>query len=217
MLFVLGKSKLSHNVQPLLSQSGKGGGASTASPFILPFYSPFLIVRQVEFFEPLGNNFDPRLNPVVWAGQRLAVNGAFKTPGLRNVELTGPYLHNGGKSTLKQVIDFYDRGADFAVENFADLAPAIKPLGLTENQKDNLVAFLLSLTDDRVKYRRAPFDHPSICVSNGHAQDATGKLIADATDALKAAGAPSNCLPAVGAAGSAVALTPFLGLSPYAR
>ena len=41
------------------------------------------------------------------------VNAAFKTPGLRNVELTGPYFHNGGQATLMQVVDFYNRGGDF--------------------------------------------------------------------------------------------------------
>ena len=41
------------------------------------------------------------------------VQGLFKTPGLRNIEFTGPYQHNGGQSTLEQVIDFYARGGDF--------------------------------------------------------------------------------------------------------
>ena len=130
-------------VRPSTEDLGVGG----TDPFGNPLSESQMVREQKTAL--LGNNFDPRLNPVVWAEQRLAVNGAFKTPGLRNVELTGPYMHNGGKSTLKQVLDFYDRGADFAVENFADLSPFIVPLGLTEGQKDNLVAFLLSLTDDR--------------------------------------------------------------------
>jgi len=46
--------------------------------------------------------------------ERVAVDGAFKTPGLRNVELTAPYFHNGGQLTLEQVVDFYNRGGDFA-------------------------------------------------------------------------------------------------------
>src|SRR4029079_13244384 len=40
--------------------------------------------------------------------------GAFKTPGLRNVKLTAPYFHNGGKATLADVVAFYARGGDFA-------------------------------------------------------------------------------------------------------
>lgn len=43
---------------------------------------------------------------------RDAVDGAFKTPGLRNVALTGPYFHNGSRSTLEQVVEFYNRGGD---------------------------------------------------------------------------------------------------------
>ena len=198
-------------VRPSTEDLGVGG----TDPFGNPL-SESQMVREQKI-ALLGNDFNPRQNPVVWAEQRLAVDGAFKTPGLRNVELTGPYMHNGGKSTLKQVIDFYDRGADFPVENFANLAPDIKPLGLTEVQKDNLVAFMLSLTDDRVKFRKAPFDHPSICLPNGHVQDAAGKLVADSTGPLKAAELPYRCIAAVGASGSAAALTPFMGLSPFAR
>ena len=198
-------------VRPTAEDLGVGG----KDPFGNPLSESQMVREQKTAL--LGNNFDPRLNPVVSADQRLAVDGAFKTPGLRNVELTGPYMHNGGKSTLKQVVDFYARGGDFPVENFANLSPDIKPLALTDTQRDNLVAFMLSLTDDRVKFRKAPFDHPAICIPNGHAQGATGKLIVDVTDALKAAGAPFRCLPAVGAAGAATALAPFLGLSPYSR
>jgi hypothetical protein len=47
------------------------------------------------------------------ANFRAAVNGAFKTPGLRNVELTGPYMHNGSMATLEQVVQFYNRGGNF--------------------------------------------------------------------------------------------------------
>ena len=112
----------------------------------------------------------------------------FKTPGLRNVELTGPYFHNGDKATLRQVVDFYDRGGDFP-NQFTD--SQIRPLGLTAAEKDALVAFLLSLTDDRVRFQRAPFDHPSCNVPNG----------------------PN--IPAMGAGGAATPLGTFLGLSPF--
>ena len=43
---------------------------------------------------------------------RVAVDGSFKVPTLRNVELTGPYFHNGGYATLEQVVDFYSRGGN---------------------------------------------------------------------------------------------------------
>jgi cytochrome c peroxidase len=198
-------------VRPTTDDIGVGGTD--------PFGNPLSETRMVQIGKAalLGNGFNPAANPAVSPTQRVAVDGAFKTPGLRNVELTGPYMHNGGKSTLKQVVDMYNRGGDFSVENRKDLAPDIVPLGLTETQKDNLVAFLLSLTDARVKFQKAPFDHPSICVPNGHTQDAAGKLVADPKDPLKAAELPYKCVAANGASGSTAPLTTFMGLSPYAR
>ena len=44
-----------------------------------------------------------------------------KFPTLRNVELTGPFFHNGGQATLEQVVEFYNRGGDFSKENEANL------------------------------------------------------------------------------------------------
>ena len=59
------------------------------------------------------NPFAPPLQP----DERVAVDGTFKTPGLRNVALTAPYFHNGGQATLAQVVEFYDRGGDFRLQN----------------------------------------------------------------------------------------------------
>lgn len=162
----------------------------------------------------LGNSFNPSKNPTVGPDTRVAVDGAFKTPGLRNVELTGPYFHNGGQATLRQVVDFYNRGGDFARENHENLDADIRPLGLDEQQKEDLVAFLLSLTDDRVRFKRAPFDHPSLCIPNGHATDAGGKLIAG-TNKMQAADASNVCLPSVGKNGASHPLTPFLNANPF--
>jgi cytochrome c peroxidase len=120
-------------------------------------------------------------NVAVAAGDRTAVDGAFKTPGLRNVELTAPYFHNGGQLTLRQVVDFYNRGGDRRGPNGNDttgfgsnpsnLDPDIQNLSLSDTEKDDLVAFLRGLTDERVRYRRAPFDHPQLFVTNGHPID----------------------------------------------
>jgi cytochrome c peroxidase len=77
----------------------------------------------------------------------------FKAPGLRNIELTGPYFHNGDKATLRQEVDFYDRGGDFH-NQFTD--SDVRKLKLTEAQKKALVAFSLALTDERVRWERAP-------------------------------------------------------------
>ena len=102
---------------------------------------------------------------------RAAVDGSFKTPSLRNVELTGPYMHTGGMSTLRQVVEFYDRGGDFLN---AEQAPEIKPLWLNEADKNALVAFLKSLTDERVRCEQAPFDHPSLTISDGYSRNSDG-------------------------------------------
>lgn len=93
-------------------------------------------------------------------------DGFFKVPGLRNVELTAPYFHNGGTLTLRQVLDFYSRGGDFpALEQLdgSEIA-GLNVLSNSEEEKENLEAFLLSLTDERVRLRKAPFDHPQLFV-----------------------------------------------------
>jgi len=68
--------------------------------------------------------------------------GAFKTPGLRNVALTYPYLHDGSETTLEDVIELYNRGG---VPNPA-LDPLMLPLNLTQHEKADLVEFLKALT-----------------------------------------------------------------------
>lgn len=74
------------------------------------------------------------------------MEGAFKTPTLRNVALTAPYMHTGKLATLEQVVDFYDRGGD-PVGTFAGLRTAtIQPLKLTAAEKQTLVELLEMLT-----------------------------------------------------------------------
>ncbi|WHZ24694.1 MAG: Cytochrome c peroxidase [Nitrospira sp.] len=102
---------------------------------------------------------------------REAVKGSFKTAGLRNIELTGPYMHTGGMATLDQVIEFYDRGGDF--QN-VEQSPDIEPLGLNAVERNGLVAFLKSLTDERVRCEQAPFDHPSLRIPHGYSPAADG-------------------------------------------
>jgi cytochrome c peroxidase len=75
-----------------------------------------------------------------------ASRGAFKTPTLRNVELTAPYMHNGAYRTLAEVVEHYDRGGD----EKDNLDPNMKPLGLTPNERQDLIAFMQSLTDRTV-------------------------------------------------------------------
>jgi cytochrome c peroxidase len=68
--------------------------------------------------------------------------GAFKTPGLRDVALTAPYMHDGSEATLLDVVNFYDKGG----EPNPYLDGGVVPLKLTEQEKKDLVAFMESLT-----------------------------------------------------------------------
>jgi cytochrome c peroxidase len=138
-----------------------------------------------------SSNFLLGTGMAVSRGEREAVDGSFKTPTLRNVELTGPYFHNGSYATLRQVIEFYHRGGDRRDATYGDssgyggnpsnlapdLAGHIDPwdptdysstLNLTNEEMDDLVEFLKALTDDRVRWEQAPFDHPSLTIPNGH-------------------------------------------------
>jgi len=71
-----------------------------------------------------------------------ADRNAFKTPTLRNVALTAPYMHDGSLSTLRDVIDFYDAGGGSQQPK----STLLRKLNLTRTEKADLVAFLESLT-----------------------------------------------------------------------
>ena len=100
-------------------------------------------------------------------------------------------------ATLRQVVQFYNRGGNFCSFNIEDLDPSIRPLRLREEQEEHLVAFLVSLTDQRVKYQEAPFDHPELRVPHD-GRDTEGTRV----------------IVAVGASGSSVPLKTFLELDP---
>lgn len=68
----------------------------------------------------------------------------FKVPSLRNVELTAPYMHDGSLETLKEVIEHYESGG----KNHPHKSELVKPLNLSESEKQDLVEFLKSLTDE---------------------------------------------------------------------
>lgn len=194
-------------MRPTAEDIGRGGTD--------PFGNPLSDTRRAMRTPPLF--VDPALSPPLGANpqcdQRANVDGAFKTPALRNVELTGPYFHAGGKGTLRQVIQFYNRGGDFANRNIDNLDPDIQPIGLSLNEIDALVAFLQALTDERTRQDKAPFDHPSLLRPNGcigndnHVEDAgNGRCVDDMEE-----------VPAVGAGGrpdaGLVPLQPFLSIS----
>jgi cytochrome c peroxidase len=148
-------------------------------------------------------------------GGRLHVSadGVFKIPSLRNVELTGPYMHNGGMATLRQVIDFYDRGGNFDEVRNPELHGLMAQTALSEQERSDLEAFLVTLTDERVRWERAPFDHPSLRIPNGHVEvdgeltvtPLPGRTAPLGTDAFLE-------LPAIGAAGRTPEQGPLLPL-----
>jgi cytochrome c peroxidase len=72
--------------------------------------------------------------------------GGFKTPGLRDVTRNAPYMHDGSEATLQDVVEFYDRGGDVEENRSA----FITPLGLTAQEKKDLVAFLQALEGEPI-------------------------------------------------------------------
>lgn len=85
---------------------------------------------------------------------RFAVNdqwrsmGAFKTPTLRNIAKTAPYMHDGSLETLSDVVEFYNKGGKVKDEDPVNAfqSGGIRPLDLSDNEKDDLVSFLEALT-----------------------------------------------------------------------
>jgi cytochrome c peroxidase len=209
---------LSHTERSLMLFNCKAD--SNCDPATLFSFDPTLPTSVLTL--PCGPD-DP-FGRVCPSDQRVATRGSFKTPTLRNVELTGPYMHNGGEATLMQVMDFYGRGGNFFALNIATVdadiqvlcglnphpdpvfCPPIDPATAEANQS-KVIDFLLSLTDDRVRWERAPFDHPELSIPNGAKVGAN-----KATDIMLK-------IPAVGAGGLAAEGLPpigtFLNLPPH--
>jgi len=89
-------------VRPTADDPGRGAGAANGFPFPLSF-SRLGQLQGLPFVTPKLPAGSSGTTPT-------AVDGAFKAPGLRNVELTAPYFHNGSMDTLDQVVEFYTRG-----------------------------------------------------------------------------------------------------------
>ena len=150
----------------------------------------------------------------VQLGERVGVDGACKTPSLRNVELTAPYFHNGSHSTLDQVIlsymlKFKNLNADDNVDNVSPDLQYVDIEGLAfdgESRRggeiEALKAFMNALTDERVRFHQAPFDHPKLFLPNGSREsDRNEDGMADDRRLI---------IQAVGAAGMAEPLPKFL-------
>jgi len=90
---------------------------------------------------------DPDLGKYLIRGSEINKN-AFKTPTLRNIALTAPYMHNGVYKTLKEVVEFYNRGggagSGLKIDN--QTLPS-DPLGLSEKEMNDIISFMESLTD----------------------------------------------------------------------
>ena len=118
-------------------------------------------------------------------------------------------MHNGSMATLDQVIEFYARGGNFNGRSKQFGTVFGQPgLQLDAQARADLKSFLESLTDERVRYERAPFDHPSLAVPHGHLGDAT-RLQPSSTLGPTLAQDRMLLLPAVGAAGRTTPLQPF--------
>ncbi len=91
--------------------------------------------------------------------------GKFRTPTLRYALYTAPYMHNGAFKTLKEVVDFYNRGG-FAKPEEGEVkvgrttdwpqnkTPLIQPLGLTDDEKEDLVSFLEAFSGEQITIKR---------------------------------------------------------------
>ncbi len=98
--------------------------------------------------DPDVGRFAVTKNPRDW--------GVFKTPTLREIARTAPYMHDGSLKTLEEVVEFYDKGG---VKN-KNLDENIKPLHLTDQEKGDLVAFLRALSGEGWQKVRAPESFP---------------------------------------------------------
>ena len=147
-------------------------------------FSPTLRARQGQNVDQ--TKFDAPINALP-----VAINGTFKTPGLRNVELTGPYHHQGGYLFLEEVLEVYARGADFRNENADVLDQGVAGIpGLQDRSRGGipvLAEFLRSLTDERVRNQEGPFDHPELLLPDG-IQSINGSTVVEKITVFPAVG-----------------------------
>ncbi len=125
------------------------------------FSDPFRVItfRSQLKFVGTPNYMNWRNDPGNFSVTKLYKNfGQFITPTLREVSRTAPYMHNGMLPTLESVVDFYNEGGGQSVLDNKD--PLIKPLGLNDEEKAALVAFLKSLSGDEINIQFAQKDLP---------------------------------------------------------
>lgn len=93
--------------------------------------------------------------------------GKFRTPSLRELKYTAPYMHNGVFATLREVVDFFDAGGG----EIPNKSPLLKPLGLSGDEKNALVAFLEALSMERPLIVAAPMLPPILPLDGGVGAD----------------------------------------------
>jgi cytochrome c peroxidase len=183
-------------VRPTQDDIGRAGKSSFTNPLNNQFL-PLGFSEQAELQAAGNMPFSvPILPAEIPSNFPVANTGGMKVPGLRNVELTAPYMHNGGMRTLDEVVEFYTRGGNFPADNADQLDINIVELGTLQNAADkkaSLVAFMMSMTDERVRNESAPFDHPEIFIPNGDPSDPTP----DALLRIAAKDADGNTAPAL--------------------
>ncbi|MBI1853308.1 MAG: hypothetical protein HYR85_23465 [Planctomycetes bacterium] len=112
---------------------------------------------------------------------RVRHRGAFKTGVLNNLSAAAPFFHGGKIQTIEQLVDFYDRGGDFHVQQ----DPLIRPLGLSAQQKADLAEFLRNgISDIRALNGLSPFDHPNVTSPTPSFIDLTNPTVSLASPSL---------------------------------
>ena len=136
---------------PLLSDQGSHALGVPENPDV--FANPLRHITFRRFFRTLGapNAERYREDPGLYGVTKdLRDWGKFRTPSLREVARTAPYMHNGTLATLEAVVDFYDQGGGPP----RNKSPLLRPLGLGANEKRALVEFLKSLSGDPLVIER---------------------------------------------------------------
>ena len=109
--------------------------------------------RNIGLFDGASLNDSGRIT----LSQKQEDLGRFKVPGLRNIAITPPYMHNGIFKTLREVIDFYNDPGSVIPNSLNRDTILARPLQLSEDEKVDLEAFLRSLTDARFDPVNTPF------------------------------------------------------------
>jgi hypothetical protein len=123
-----------------------------------------------------------------------AAQRAFHASGLRNIKFTGPYFHTGSKKNLAELVQFYDSIKHFETLNFHNLDAGLRIFDLGAQDETALIEFMeTGLTDWRAAFEEDKFDHPQLCVPNGH-DPVTGQTVLVDIPAVGSTGAADRLL-----------------------